>query len=67
MARRGAPGGDVINKTEKNFIGIRSVQSYLLKLLKTKPDYKTIKSHYNKGTIFKNQLKFIPINETIIT
>jgi len=53
---------DVINNTEQDFKGIRTVQSYLFALLKIKPDYKTIKSHYNKGTIYKKQFKFIPLS-----
>jgi hypothetical protein len=57
---------DIINNEEKEFIGIRTVQSYLFKLLKVKPDYKTIKSHYNKGTVYKKQFKFVPINKTDI-
>lgn len=41
----------IINKTELRLIGIMSVQKYLTNILKIKPDARTIKSHYIKGTI----------------
>jgi hypothetical protein len=46
---------DIINKTELEFIGILPVQRYLTDLLKVKPDIKTIKSHYMKGTIYRKR------------
>lgn len=54
---------DIINKTEFKFIGIIPVQKYLTSLLKIKPDARTIKSHYIKGTIYRKRYMFIPINQ----
>ena len=54
---------DIINKTELKFRGILPVQRYLTNILKVKPDPRTIKSHYMKGTIYRKRYVFIPINK----
>ena len=54
---------DIINQTELEFAGIKPVQRYLTKLLEMKPDYKTIRSHYNNGTLYKKRFIFIPISK----
>jgi hypothetical protein len=54
---------DIINKTELEFIGIIPVQKYLSSILNIKPDARTIKSHYIKGTIYRKRYMFIPQNK----
>lgn len=39
---------------------MKSAQKYISLLLNRKVDYKTIKSHYNKGSLYKNQYYFLP-------
>lgn len=51
---------DVKQDLDKFFTGIKPVQLYLEKILEKKPEYKTIKLHYEKGTLYKNQFLFIP-------
>lgn len=51
---------DIVENTEVKFKGIRTTQTYLHKLLNKKPDYKTIKSHLEKGTIYKSRFLFLP-------
>ena len=53
----------MVDKTELKFIGIRSVQKYLSSILGIKPDTRTIKSHYIKGTIYRKRYMFIPLNK----
>jgi hypothetical protein len=52
---------DTVEDTEVAFKGIKTVQTYLHKLLDKKPDYKTIKSHFDKGTIYKSRFLFLPL------
>jgi hypothetical protein len=56
---------DIQEETEIEFRGIRTVQTYLQKVLKLdkKPDYDVIKNRYDKGTIFKSRFYFIPKKE----
>jgi len=51
---------DIINNTDKTFESIGTAQKYFLKLFGKKPDVRTIKSHYNKGTLYKGQYYNIP-------
>lgn len=54
---------DLIDKTELKFIGIIPVQKYLTNILNIKPDSRTIKSHYFKGTLYRKRYLFLPINK----
>lgn len=52
---------DVVNNSEISFRSIGEAQKYFLSIHGKKPDVRTIKSHYIKGTLYKKQYYIIPL------
>ena len=52
---------DIVKNTEISFKSIGEAQKYFKSIYGEKPDVRTIKSHYYKGTLYKKRYYIIPL------